>query len=99
MSDRPGDDDDLEPVELPIEDFIDLHPFRPRDIPGVVEAYLEAAIERGFEEVRIVHGKGIGFQREVVRKILERHPAVRSHAQAPPERGGWGATIVRLRRA
>jgi dsDNA-specific endonuclease/ATPase MutS2 len=91
-----GEPDDLDPVEVPIEDWIDLHPFRPRDIPGVVEAYLEAAVERGFEEVRIVHGKGIGFQREVVRKILDRHPEVRSFVQAPPERGGWGATVVRL---
>ncbi len=82
---------------LPIEDFIDLHPFRPRDIPDVVDSYLEAAIEAGFTEVRVIHGRGIGFQRDRVRQLLEKHADVESFTDAPPERGGWGATVVRLR--
>ena len=84
-------------IEVPIEDSIDLHPFRPRDIADVVRSYLDAAVERGFREVRIVHGKGIGFQREVVREVLETHPDVEGFALAPPERGSWGATVARLR--
>lgn len=84
-------------VVLPIEDFIDLHTFLPRDVKSVVESYLEAAREAGHREVRIIHGKGIGVQKEIVRKVLERHPDVLEHAAAPPRRGGWGATVVRLR--
>jgi DNA-nicking Smr family endonuclease len=85
-----------EPIELPIEDFIDLHAFRPRDVRDVVESYLEQALEAGLEEVRLIHGRGIGVQREAVRALLERHPGVLEFHDAPPERGGWGATIVRL---
>jgi len=64
----------------------------------VVASYLEAALEAGFQEVRLVHGRGIGVQRESVRALLARHPGVLSFADAPPERGGWGATVVRLKR-
>jgi DNA-nicking Smr family endonuclease len=83
-------------VELPIEDFLDLHSFRPRDVRSVVESYLEQAIESGFREVRLVHGRGIGVQREIVRSLLSKHPGVTAFADAPGERGGWGATVVRL---
>jgi DNA-nicking Smr family endonuclease len=85
-----------DPVELPIEDFLDLHSFAPRDIPAVVEAYLEEARARGFTAVRIIHGRGIGFQRERVRSILARIPWVLQFSDAPPEAGGWGATLVTL---
>jgi len=84
-------------VELPIEDWIDLHNFSPRDIPGVVEDYLPAAHERGFREVRLIHGRGIGVQRERVRSVLAEHPLVAEFHDAPPGRGGWGATIARLK--
>jgi DNA-nicking Smr family endonuclease len=84
-------------VVLPIEDFIDLHTFRPSEVRSVVESYLEAAVEAGLREVRIIHGKGIGVQKEIVRTLLARHPAVEEFAQAPAERGGWGATVVRLK--
>ncbi len=84
-------------VELPIEDALDLHPFPPAEIPSVVESYLEAAWEAGFREVRLIHGKGIGVQRERVRSLLARHPLVLSFADAPPEGGGWGATIASLK--
>jgi dsDNA-specific endonuclease/ATPase MutS2 len=83
-------------VVVPLEDYIDLHPFRPRDVRAVVESYLEQAFEAGFAEVRLIHGRGIGVQREIVRSLLTDHPAVAGFADAPPERGGWGATVVRL---
>lgn len=84
------------PVELPVEDFIDLHPFPPRDIPAVVTDYLEAAHTAGFREVRLIHGRGVGVQRERVRSTLSRHPLVESFSDAPADRGGWGATIAQL---
>ena len=83
---------------LPIEDSIDLHGFRPRDIPDVVASYLEAAHERGFAEVRLIHGRGTGQQRARVRQVLARSPWVAGFADAPPGRGGWGATLVWLAR-
>lgn len=85
-------------VEIPIEDHLDLHAFAPRDVTGVVESYLEAAIERGFSEVRLIHGKGIGVQRAAVRRVLDRHPGVAGYRDDDALRGGWGATIVILRR-
>lgn len=88
--------DEPEDVQVPIEDAIDLHSFRPRDVRSVVESYLEQAIEAGFREVRLIHGRGIGVQREIVRSFLSRHPGVISFADAPGERGGRGATVVRL---
>jgi dsDNA-specific endonuclease/ATPase MutS2 len=88
---------DDEPVSIPIEDSIDLHSFGPRDVASVVEEYLSAAHARGFREVRIIHGRGIGVQRTIVRAVLSRHLLVVSFADAPSERGGWGATVARLR--
>jgi DNA-nicking Smr family endonuclease len=88
---------DDDPIHVPIEDALDLHSFGPRDVASVVEEYLKAAHERGFREVRIIHGRGIGVQRSIVRAVLSRHLLVVSFADAPPERGGWGATLVRLR--
>ena len=98
MSEEPEFDRN-EPLPLPIEDHLDLHAFQPRDVRDVVTSYLEAASEAGFQEVRLIHGRGIGVQRESVRALLARHPNVLSFADAPPERGGWGATVVRLVRS
>jgi dsDNA-specific endonuclease/ATPase MutS2 len=96
------DDEDIEKselaVELPIEDVIDLHSFPPRDVPTVVQDYLEAAHAHGFREVRLIHGRGIGVQRERVRSVLSEHPLVEGFRDAPADRGGWGATIASLRR-
>jgi DNA-nicking Smr family endonuclease len=92
-----GDDEDDPVFELAIEDSIDLHGFAPRDIPSVVESYLEAAAEKGFREVRLIHGRGVGFQRARVRELLETHPLVERFADAPATRGGWGATLAWLR--
>jgi dsDNA-specific endonuclease/ATPase MutS2 len=86
-----------EPVPLPIEDSLDLHTFAPGEVAAVIADYLEEAHRRGFTEVRLIHGRGIGVQRAIVRAVLGRHPRVASFADAPPERGGWGATVVRLR--
>jgi DNA-nicking Smr family endonuclease len=91
------DDDIPDEVTLPIEDSIDLHAFTPRDVKDVVASYLAAAREAGFREVRIIHGRGIGAQRETVRALLARDPQVASYSDAPPDRGGWGATVVRLK--
>ena len=84
-------------MPIPIEDALDLHAFAPRDIPAVVADYLDAAHARGFTEVRLIHGRGIGVQRRIVQSVLAAHPLVAGFADAPPERGGWGATLVRLR--
>jgi dsDNA-specific endonuclease/ATPase MutS2 len=89
---EPGDD----PVEVPLTDALDLHAFQPRDVKDLVTHYLDEAQAKGYREVRVIHGRGVGVQREIVRSILARHPKVVSYADAPPERGGWGATIVRL---
>jgi DNA-nicking Smr family endonuclease len=86
-----------EPVVLPIEDSIDLHAFRPKDVSSVVEEYLEQCGQAGLTEVRIVHGRGTGVQRNIVRSILRKHPRVLSFQDAPAEAGGWGATLVVLR--
>lgn len=86
-----------EPVVLPIEDSIDLHPFSPKDIPSVVEEYLKQCRHAGIYEVRIIHGRGKGVQRRIVRSILEKHPLVASFKDAPPETGGWGSTVVVLK--
>ena len=92
-----SEDDDA--VAIPIEDSLDLHTFAPRDVASVVTEYLTAAAVRGFREVRLIHGRGIGVQRAIVRGVLSRHPDVESFTDAPADAGGWGATIVRLRSA
>lgn len=86
-----------EPVVVPIEDVLDLHPFRPREIRSVVEAYLDAALEAGFRQVRLIHGRGKGVQRASVQALLERDPRVVRFENAPPGAGGFGATLAWLR--
>jgi dsDNA-specific endonuclease/ATPase MutS2 len=87
------------PVTVPIEDALDLHAFVPREIPSVVAEYLDAAARAGFREVRLIHGRGRGVQRRCVHAALAGHALVERFADAPPERGGWGATISWLRKA
>ena len=89
--------DDSEPLDLPIEDSLDLHAFAPKDVRPVVEEYLREAVARGFREVRLIHGRGIGVQRASVQSLLAGHPLVLRFFDAPPEQGGWGATVVVLR--
>ena len=88
----------MEPVKLPIEDVLDLHTFRPQDIPDLLEDYLAECLKSGFDAVRIIHGKGKGVQKKRVQGILKKNPMVASFRDAPPEAGGWGATVVELYR-
>ena len=88
---------DEEPVRIPITDVFDLHSVPPRDVEPVVEEYLAEANRMGLKALRIIHGRGIGVQREIVQRILARTPFVHSFGDAPLEAGGWGATIVTLR--
>lgn len=86
-----------DPIVVPIEDSLDLHAFQPKEIASVVEEYLSQCSGAGLLEVRLIHGKGIGVQRAIVRAVLDKHPAVLSYRDAPPEAGGWGATRVLLK--
>ena len=86
-----------EPFPIPIEDVLDLHSVSPRDVEGVVEEYLSEANRLDMKALRIIHGRGIGVQRETVRRVLARTPFVLSYSDAPAEAGGWGATVVTLR--
>src|SRR5262245_37370221 len=99
MADDGADDgeDGDEPVAMEIEDSLDLHTFAPRDVKALVGDYLELAAEKGFAEVRIVHGKGQGTLRRIVHGVLEGHPRVASYRLAGDGRGGWGATVAVLR--
>ena len=83
----------MEPVELPIEDTIDLHTFQPKEISDLVEEYLYQAREKGFREVRIIHGRGAGVQRAIVHSILKKHAQVISFHDAPDH----GSTVVVLK--
>ena len=85
-----------EPVVIEITDVFDLHTIPPKQVKAVVEEYLREAHAKGFRVVRIIHGKGIGVQREIVRSVLERTDFVLDWTDAPPDAGGLGATIVRL---
>ncbi len=87
----------MEPVRIPITDVFDLHTVPPADVKAVVEEYLEEARRLGFRHVRIIHGRGIGVQREIVRAILSRCEFVARFGDAPAEAGGWGATVVDLK--
>lgn len=91
---EPGDDP--EPIEIPIDGVLDLHTFSPRDIPSVVAEYLAACRARGILQVRLIHGKGIGLQRQRVAQVLASAEGVRSFATAEQSAGGWGATVVEL---
>ena len=88
---------DAEPIEIPITDVFDLHTVPPRDVKAVVEEYLYEAHRLGFKALRIIHGRGIGVQREMVRSILARTEFVSDFRDAPAGAGGWGATVVTLR--
>ena len=100
---EPGDEDEVDafnpfpaPLEIEITDVIDLHTIPPRDVKRVVEEYLHQAHQAGFGTVRIIHGKGIGVQREIVRNVLRGTSFVVDWTDAPAHAGGLGATIVGL---
>ena len=85
-----------ETIQYPVEDSIDLHTFRPKEVKDLLNDYLEEASGKGFEEVRIIHGKGIGVLRRIVHSVLKSHPLVISFREADSQAGGWGATIAVL---
>ena len=87
-----------EPIPLPIDGVLDLHTFSPRQVKNLVTDYLQECLQRDILQVRIIHGKGIGNLQRTVHSILAKHPAVSSFTLDHPEYGGWGATIVHLRR-
>lgn len=94
-----GDSEDGtdEPFVVPITDVFDLHAFRPQEVSEAVRAYLDAAFEKGLTDIRIIHGRGVGVQRQTVRTILERDSRVVEFHDADSSGGGWGATVARLR--
>ena len=85
-----------EPVDLEITDTLDLHAFSPKDVKAVTVAYLEEARKNKFRIVRLIHGKGIGVQREIVRKVLSETGFVKGFRSGDEFSGGWGATIAEL---
>jgi len=88
---------DDQPVEYPIDGTLDLHQFHPRDVKDVVVEYIRCCLEQKIYALRIIHGKGIGVQREIVRSILDKHPAVAAYRHEGGSGGSWGATVVDLR--
>jgi DNA-nicking Smr family endonuclease len=96
MTDK-EDSDFQSPVEIPINGVLDLHTFSPREIKDLIDDYIEACLQVGLSEIRIIHGKGKGILRDRVYSILRRHPLVEHFTQAPLEAGGWGAVLVKLK--
>ena len=90
------DESDMSVTVVEITDELDLHHFAPREVAGLVRDYLDECVERGFTQVRIIHGKGIGNLRRTVHAQLDRHPRVREYRLGGDDGGGWGATIVDL---
>ena len=86
-----------EPIEYPITEELDLHTFRPKEIPEVVADYLELVQEKGYKRIRIIHGKGIGTQREIVHKLLRSHPEISRFYLGDATSGSWGATWAEFR--
>ena len=86
-----------DPVVLTIEDHLDLHPFQPREIPSLVHEYIDQCQAQGFREIRLIHGKGKGVRRNIVRALLAKHRGVEAYEDAPLEAGSWGATVVFLK--
>ena len=83
------------PIEYPIDGILDLHQFSPKETREVVTAYIDTCLEQDILQLRIIHGKGVGVQREIVHSLLAKHPRVRSfHLDSGS--GGWGATLVDL---
>ena len=93
MSSEPGAQ---EPFEIDITDSLDLHAFHPKDVKAVTIAYLEEARRKGFTVVRLIHGKGVGVQREIVRSVLSETSFVKKFRSGDEFSGGWGATIAEL---
>ncbi len=87
----------MDPIQMPIDGTLDLHTFDPKDLPALLEDYLAACADRNICHVRIIHGKGKGIQKARVQSLLAKNVLVLGFQDAPPEAGGWGATLVQLR--
>ena len=87
------------PVKIPITDEIDLHTFRPEDVPDLLDEYFRECIKKSIFTVRVIHGKGTGVLKKRVHAVLKKNPLVTGFGDAPPEAGGWGATRVELKAA
>jgi DNA-nicking Smr family endonuclease len=98
MTEYIEDEESMEPVVLPIEDTLDLHTFRPNEVPDLLNDYFSECISSGIYSVRVIHGKGRGILRKRVRSLLKKNPLVVSYKEAPPEAGGWGAVQVELKK-
>jgi len=83
-------------VAFPIDGTLDLHAFRPSDVPSLLPEWLGECRARGILEVRIVHGKGTGALRRTVEALLSRDARVASFRPADESAGGWGATLATL---
>jgi DNA-nicking Smr family endonuclease len=88
----------VDPIKIPIEDTLDLHTFQPKDLPNLLEDYFTECLDAGILSVRIIHGKGKGILKKRVQALLNKNPLVDSFTNAPPEAGGWGATLVELKK-
>ena len=88
----------METIIMPIEDILDLHTFSPREVPQLLDDYFAACIENGLFSIRVIHGKGSGALKKKVQSLLSKHPLVVHFTDAPPDAGGWGATLVELKR-
>ena len=88
----------MEPIKIPIQDVLDLHTFRPQDISDLLENYFDECLKAGIFSLRVIHGKGKGIQKRQVHQFLQKDRRVKSFKDAPPEAGGWGATVVELRK-
>ncbi len=91
-----GDFDEMRPIILPIEDELDLHTFKPGDLPELIDDYLDACLDANIFSLRVIHGKGKGILKKRLQNILKQDSRVVSFTDAPPEAGGWGATLVEL---
>jgi DNA-nicking Smr family endonuclease len=88
----------MKPVKLPIEDVLDLHTFQPKEVPDLLEDYFSECVRAGILAVRIIHGKGHGVLKKRVQGLLKKSPWVETFADAPSDAGGWGATLVKLKK-
>ncbi len=91
-------DSEDEPIEYPINGTLDLHTFKPADVKELVNDYIGACLEKGIYRIRIIHGKGTGTLRRIVQSALDKHPAVADYRHEGGSGGGWGATVVDLKK-
>jgi dsDNA-specific endonuclease/ATPase MutS2 len=88
----------MDPVVIPIDGVLDLHTFAPGELNALLDDYIDACLEANIHDLRIIHGKGSGVLRQRVQALLKKDPRVERYEDAPPEAGGWGATLATLTR-